>query len=163
MSAVQSVIESETVIEHMIANPWWWLALAVLLGIGEILTPGVFLIWIATAAAITGAIAMLLPVPLALQFLIFAALCLASVWLGRRWYSDNPVASQDPMLNDRAMRLVGRSVVVVEPIVGGEGRVKLDDGTWTARGPDAPIGARLIVIAAEGAQLRVDWPEGETS
>jgi membrane protein implicated in regulation of membrane protease activity len=152
-------MESPTMIEHMVANPWWWLALAVLLGIGEIVTPGVFLIWVATAAAITGGLAVLLPVPLAVQFLMFAALCLASVWLGRRWYRDNPVASQDPMLNDRATRLAGRSVIVVEPIVGGEGRVKLDDGTWTARGPDAPAGTQLTIIAAEGAQLTVDWPK----
>ncbi len=70
-------------IEHLIANPWWWLAAAVLLGIGEIVTPGVFLIWIAVAAAITGVIAMLADIVLPLQFLFFALLCLVSVWAGR--------------------------------------------------------------------------------
>ncbi|WP_435593901.1 NfeD family protein, partial [Sphingobium phenoxybenzoativorans] len=37
---------------------WWWMILAVLLGIGEIIIPGVFLIWVAIAAALTGGIAM---------------------------------------------------------------------------------------------------------
>ncbi|MGD9810385.1 MAG: NfeD family protein [Sphingobium sp.] len=145
-------------IEHLVENPWWWLALAVLLAIGEIVTPGVFLIWIAAAAAITGAFAMLIPAPLAVQFVLFALLCLAAVWFGRRWYADNPVESQDPMLNDRSARLVGRPVTVVEPIVNGEGRVTVDDGTWSAVGPDAPVGVRLTVTGVSGSTLTVDWP-----
>ena len=33
-----------------------WLTLAVLLGLAELMVPGVFLIWLAAAAAITGAL-----------------------------------------------------------------------------------------------------------
>ncbi|HTH28033.1 MAG TPA: NfeD family protein [Sphingobium sp.] len=139
--------------------PWLaWMILAVALGVGEIALPGVFLIWIAIAAAITGALAFLAPLPVAAQVLLFALLCLASVYLGRRWYRDNPVASADPLLNDRAARLIGRNVTVVEAIVNGEGRVRVDDGTWTALGPDAPIGAQLTVTGAQGATLNVAWP-----
>ena len=47
-----------------------------LLGIGEVLIPGVFLIWIAIAAAITGLAALALPIGLPLQLLLFAALSL---------------------------------------------------------------------------------------
>jgi membrane protein implicated in regulation of membrane protease activity len=145
-------------IEQMIDNPWWWLGLAVLLGIGEILTPGVLLIWVAAAAAIVGAFALTVSIPLALQFLLFAGLCLIAVWAGRRWYRDNPVASQDPLLNDRMARLMGRHVVVVEAIVNGEGRVRVDDGTWTAQGPDAPSGAQMVVVGVSGAILVVEQP-----
>tara|TARA_B110001454_G_scaffold218225_1_gene245649 strand:+ start:2216 stop:2665 length:450 start_codon:yes stop_codon:yes gene_type:complete len=145
-------------IEQMIANPWWWLGLAVVLGIGEIVTPGVFLIWVASAAAIVGALSMVMPIPLALQFLLFAGLCLLAVWAGRRWYRDNPVASQDPLLNDRMARLIGKHVVVVEAIMNGEGRVRVDDGTWTANGPDAPAGAHMVVVGVNGAALVVEQP-----
>lgn len=145
-------------IEQMIDNPWWWLVLAVLLGIGEILTPGVLLIWVAAAAAIVGALALTVPIPLALQFLLFAGLCLIAVWAGRRWYRDNPVASQDPLLNDRMARLMGRHVVVVDAIVNGEGRVRVDDGTWTAHGPDAPSGTRMVVVGVSGSALVVEQP-----
>lgn len=145
-------------IEQMIDNPWWWLGLAVLLGIGEIVTPGVFLIWVAVAAAIVGAVSMAMPIPLAFQFLLFAGLCLLAVWAGRRWYRDNPVASQDPLLNDRMARLIGKHVVVVDAITNGEGRVRVDDGTWTANGPDAPSGTQMVVVGVSGAALVVEQP-----
>ncbi|HEX7874246.1 MAG TPA: NfeD family protein [Sphingobium sp.] len=139
--------------------PWvGWMVFAVLLAIGEIVLPGIFLIWVAIAAAITGGIAWWSPVGLPVQILIFAVLCLVATWGGRRWYRDNPVESSDPLLNDRAARLVGRQVVVIATIIGGEGRVKLDDGTWNAVGPDAEVGERLVVLAASSATLTVGRP-----
>jgi len=143
-------------VEQMIANPWWWLGLAVLLGIGEIVTPGVFLIWIAGAAAIVGALAMLVPLPIAVQFVIFALLCLAAVWAGRRWYADNPVASQDPLLNDRTARLIGEVVTVAEPIRNGRGRVRVGDSIWDCSGPDMDAGAAVRITGARGTMLNVE-------
>ncbi|MFT3967831.1 MAG: NfeD family protein [Sphingobium sp.] len=139
--------------------PWiGWMIFAVLLAIGEIVLPGIFLIWIAIAAAVTGAVAWAAPLDLPVQILVFAVACLVATWGGRRWYRDNPVESSDPLLNDRAARLVGRQVVVVDPIIGGEGRVRIDDGTWTAVGPDAEAGERLVVLAVNGATLKVERP-----
>lgn len=139
--------------------PWvGWMIFAVLLAIGEIVLPGIFLIWIAIAAAIAGGIAYATPLELPMQILIFAGMCLIATWAGRRWYVANPGVSDDPLLNDRAARLVGRQVTVIEAIVSGEGRVKLDDGTWSAMGPDAPVGARLTVIGVNGPTLSVAWP-----
>lgn len=140
----------------MMQDHWWWLSFAALLGIAEVVLPGVFLIWIAVAAAVTGLAAMALPIGIPAQILVFAALCIAAVWGGRRWYAANPVASADPLLNDRTARLIGESVVVTEPIMGGEGRVRVGDSVWTARGPDATVGARMRVIAAEGTVLLVE-------
>ena len=140
-------------------EPWLgWLILAVLLGVAELAVPGVFLIWIAMAAAATGLIAFALPLPLPLQVVLFALFCLLSVYAGRRWYRDNPVPSTDPLLNDRAARLIGRQVTVVEPLSGGEGRVHIDDTTWTATGPDADIGTRMIITGVSGATLMVERP-----
>ena len=143
-------------IATLLEDHWAWLVFAALLGIAEVMIPGVFLIWIAIAAAITGLAALALPIGLPLQLLIFAALSIAAVWAGRRWYADHPIASTDPLLNDRTARLIGQTVTVVEPIVGGEGRVKVGDSVWTALGPDADAGARVRVIAAEGTALRVE-------
>mgnify|MGYP006164395437 CR=1 FL=1 len=141
----------------MLQDHWAWLVFAALLAIAEVLIPGVFLIWIAIAAAITGLAALALPIGIPLQLLIFAALCVVSVWAGRRWYGDKPVPSTDPNLNDRTARLIGELVTVVEPIRGGEGRVKVGDSVWTARGPDSEAGTRVRVTGAEGAVL---WVEG---
>ncbi|PJG47728.1 hypothetical protein CAF53_05330 [Sphingobium sp. LB126] len=140
----------------LLDDHWGWLVFAALLGVGEVLLPGVFLIWVALAAAVTGLVALILPVPLPVQLLLFSALCLVSVWGGRRWYSSNPVDSQDPLLNDRTARLVGEIVTVVEPIDNGRGRVKVGDGVWSCRGPDAPAGTRVRVIGAEASVLKVE-------
>jgi inner membrane protein len=135
---------------------WWWLILAVILGIGEIIIPGVFLIWVAIAAAVTGGLAMVIGIGMASQIVLFAVLCLVATWAGRRWYTDNPVDSQDPMLNDRVARLIGETVIVVEAITAGQGRVKVGDSVWTARGPDADTGAWVRIIGADGTTLKVE-------
>lgn len=140
----------------MLDDHWGWLVFAALLGVAEVMIPGVFLIWVALAAAVTGLIALLLPVSVPVQLLIFALLCLVSVWGGRRWYVANPVDSQDPQLNNRTARLVGEIVTVVEPIDNGRGRVKVGDSVWLCRGPDAPAGARVRVVGAEASVLQVE-------
>ncbi|MGE5722796.1 MAG: NfeD family protein [Sphingomonadales bacterium] len=134
---------------------WAWLIAAAILGIAELIVPGVFLIWLATAAAMTGVATLLLPLPAPFQFALFGILSLASVYVGRRWYSSNPVPSSDPLLNDRAARLIGETVVVVGAIEHGRGRVAVGDTVWQARGPDADIGARVKVVGAEGTLLKV--------
>ena len=134
---------------------WWWLAGAIVLAIAELVVPGAFLIWIATAAALTGVAALLIGVPLAGQFVLFALLSVASVYLGRRIYGE-AVPSGDPMLNDRAARLIGETLIVVEAIEDGRGRVKVGDGAWPARGPDAAAGTRVRVTGADGACLHVE-------
>jgi membrane protein implicated in regulation of membrane protease activity len=140
----------------LLQDHWGWLVFAALLGIAEVMIPGVFLIWISIAAAITGLLALALPIELPLQFLLFAGLSIAAVYAGRRWYVDNPVASTDPLLNDRTARLIGQTVTVVEPIISGEGRVKVGDSVWTATGPDAPAGNRMRITGADGTILRVE-------
>ena len=134
---------------------WWWLLAAALLGILEIFLPGIFLIWMAAAAAITGIVSALLPMAFPFELGTFALLALAAVYSGRRYYVRNPVDSSDPLLNDRTARLVGQTVTVVTAIEGGEGRVKVGDGVWTARGPDAAAGTRMVVTGADGNCLRV--------
>ena len=134
---------------------WWWLLATALLGILEVFLPGIFLIWMAAAAAITGIVVALLPLSLPFQLALFALLAMAAVYGGRRHYERNPVPSSDPLLNDRTARLLGQNVLVVTAIENGEGRVKVGDSVWVARGPDAPAGTRMVVTGAEGTCLKV--------
>jgi inner membrane protein len=135
---------------------WWWLLVAALLALVELVAPGIFSIWIAAAAAATGLAVMATGLPLAFQLALFALLSLAAVYAGRRWYEAHPVASADPKLNDRTARLIGQTVTVVGAISGGEGRVRVGDGVWAARGPDADEGTRVRVTGADGTCLRVE-------
>jgi membrane protein implicated in regulation of membrane protease activity len=147
--------------DTLAASPMvWWLAAAILFGVGEVVIPGVFLIFLAIAAAITGLAAFALPdLPLAAQLVSFALWSGVTVAIGKRWYRDYPVASSDPQLNDRAARLIGQIVVVSDAIVDGAGRVRLGDGTWSASGPDLAAGAHAKIIGVAGSTLLIEPAE----
>lgn len=135
---------------------WWWLIIALVLGIAEMIAPGVFLIWLGIAAFVTGVATLLLGLPLAGQFLVFAVAAVAAVYAGRRWFKMNPIESSDPLLNERTSRLIGQVVVVTSAIENGVGRVKIGDSVWNCRGPDAEAGTRVRVKGADGACLMVE-------
>jgi membrane protein implicated in regulation of membrane protease activity len=135
---------------------WWWVGAGALLGILEILLPGIFLIWIAVAAWVTAIIVALAPMALAWQLVIFVVLAFLTVFAGRQYYARNPVESADPNLNARAARLIGQVVTVESAIENGKGRVRVGDGVWNASGPDAPAGASVRIVAADGTCLTVE-------
>ncbi len=140
-----------------VSPPLLWGILALVLGMAELVVPGVFLVFLAIAAALTAVVELLIPMNGAFQLLIFSVLSALSVSGGRLWYLARPAAS-DPLLNNRAARLIGRNVVVAEAIVQGEGRVRVDDSSWPARGPDAPVGARMTIVEVDGSVLIVAYP-----
>ncbi|MBA3053419.1 MAG: NfeD family protein [Sphingomonadales bacterium] len=135
---------------------WGWLALGLALAAAEIVAPGFFLIWLAAAALLTGVIAWVVPIGLALQIASFAVLAFALVLAARRWVGANAVVAADPLMNDRGGRLVGEVVVVTEEIVNGRGKVRQGDGEWLVRGPDTPIGNRVRVSGHDGTVLIVE-------
>ena len=136
---------------------WLWLAGGLLLAIAEVIAPGLFLIWLALAALITGAATWLLPLATWVQVALFAELAIVEVLIVRRWLHERrPHEPADLMLNDRGARLLGQTVTVTQPIVSGEGRVRLGDGEWIARGEDAPAGAAMRIVALDGTVLLVE-------
>lgn len=135
---------------------WGWLALGLLLAIGEMTIPGVFLIWLAGAAIVTGLISWLVPIGVPMQIALFAVLAIVSVFAGRNYLRANPIVSADPKMNDRGARLVGETVVVTQVIAGGTGRVHHGDSEWGVRGPDAEPGTRMRVSGHDGAVLLVE-------
>ncbi|MEW9854316.1 NfeD family protein [Novosphingobium sp. M1R2S20] len=132
-----------------------WLAIGLVLAIAEMAIPGMFLIWMAGAALITGVLVWLLPIGFPLQILIFALLSLIAVFAGRKYLARHPVIGADPLMNRRAARSVGETVVVIQAIIGGSGRVRLGDSEWLARGDDAAPGTRLRIVGADGVVLIV--------
>jgi inner membrane protein len=135
----------------------WWLLAAVLLAGTELLLPGIFLVFLALAAAVTGILTLLFSeLGLAGQMVSFAAWSVASVLIGRRWYHEHPIASADPLLNDRVARLVGELAVVTQPIEGGRGRVRIGDGEWPAAGPDLLAGSHVRITRIEGGVVIVE-------
>lgn len=134
-----------------------WLIVAALLAITELMIPGVYLTFVALGAAVTGVLALLFPElgPIG-QLVSFAAWSTVAVLIGKRWYNTNPIPSADPDLNNRAARMIGQRVTVVEPIIGGSGRVRVGDGEWPAYGPDLPAGAKARIAEVRGGIVVVE-------
>ncbi|MEY4271044.1 MAG: hypothetical protein RLZZ58_2260 [Pseudomonadota bacterium] len=135
---------------------WFWLSVGILLCAAEIVAPGFFLMWLGAAAILTGIVAWLFPVSVAVQTGLFAVIAIAAVYAARKWLIDNPIVSDDPLLNNRGGRLVGEVVTVIEAISDGRGRVRVGDGEWSARGVDAAVGSKVRVTSADGSVLMVE-------
>jgi membrane protein implicated in regulation of membrane protease activity len=133
-----------------------WLAIGLLMAAAEMAIPGVFLIWMAGAALIVGFVTFFFPIGILVQILIFAALAIAAVFMGRRYLRNNPIEPADPMMNRRADRLVGETVVVTQAIAAGSGKVKLGDSEWLAKGADAQPGTVVRVTGHDGTVLTVE-------
>jgi membrane protein implicated in regulation of membrane protease activity len=136
---------------------WHWLILAVVFAGIEMLTPGFFFIWLGGAALVLGLIALVIPsMAWEVQLILFAVLAAVSVLAWYKFGRRIAIATDDATLNRRGDSLIGRTGALVEPIVNGRGRVKIDDSVWRAEGNDAPLGTRMIVTGVQGAILKVD-------
>jgi len=135
---------------------WVWLTIGVLLAGLEMLVPGVYLIWLAIAAIVTGVLTGLLHLSLPVQVIDFVFLSLIAVFSARRWLRDSPIVSQDPLMNRRGARMVGETALVVQAIEHGSGRVHIGDSEWNVRGPDVAAGERVRITGSDGATLLVE-------
>jgi membrane protein implicated in regulation of membrane protease activity len=134
---------------------FWWIVAGVLL-LFELMTPGVFAMWLALAAASVGLTDYFIDLNWQLELLVFAGFALLYVYLARPWYSRNKLQNSDqPNLNQRIYSFVGKSYVLHEPIVDGEGKLDIEGTRWDVLGPDLASGKAVRVTAVEGMKLRV--------
>ncbi|HZP19876.1 MAG TPA: NfeD family protein [Bauldia sp.] len=140
-------------------GPWgWWILGIILLGL-ELVIPGSFFVWIGVAAIVTGVMSLFTDFTWQTQAIVFAVLSVVIVIAGRSYFARRGVRIDQPLLNQRAVRLVGRRIVLADPIVGGEGKVRIDDTVWRVAGPDVPSGTEVVVRGADGGVLLVTTPE----
>lgn len=138
-------------------GPWAWVVLGILFCVAEIAAPGAFLIWLGLAAIAVGLVNLALPLWTGWSLLLFSLFAVVFALVGRRYYgAERGLAGVG--LNRRADALVGRTFIVEEAIVNGEGRIRVADGGWRVVGPDLPRGAmvRVAAVADDGVTLRVE-------
>jgi hypothetical protein len=139
---------------------WYWAVLGAVFGVIEIAVPAMVCIWLAAAALGVAAVSWRYPgLAWEHQGLIFAALAIASVALGRTAFAHTRASESKRPLNRRAESYIGRMFTLDGPIVDGRGRLKVDDTVWPVSGPDLPAGSRVRVTGAENTLLRVE-PSG---
>ena len=136
---------------------WYWAVFGAVLAVIEIAVPAMVCIWLAAAALGVAAIAWRYPgLAWEYQSLIFAALAIASVALGRTAFARTRSSENNMRLNRRAESYVGRMFTLEGAIVDGRGRLKVDDSVWLVSGPDLPAGTHVRVIGAESTVLQVE-------
>lgn len=137
-----------------LSGGWFWFILAGLFLIGELLSPGVFLMWLAGAAVITGFIDIVIGPTWTSEVLVFSATSFALVLSSWKYVTKgwNP-SSDQPYLNQRHAGYVGREFVLEQAMVNGVGKLRIEDALWDVDGPDLPAGARVKVTGINGLRL----------
>jgi membrane protein implicated in regulation of membrane protease activity len=139
-----------------VLGAWTWFVAAGVLMLLELFSPGVFLLWLGIAAALTGFADYLLDLPWQAELLLFAVLSVVTVFAGRHFYQGSHMQPADnPYLNRRQMSYVGRSFTLREPIVNGRGKLTVEDTVWEIEGPDLAAGTRITVTAVRNMSLVV--------
>lgn len=137
---------------------WHWLTFAVVLIILEMLSPGAFFLWLGIAAGCVGIVLYVRPeLSWQLQLIVFAVLSVASIatWRLTRAFFP-PQEAEVPNLNQRANQYIGRTFTLIEPIVNGVGKIRVDDSTWRVRGEDMPVDSQVIVTGVDGIVFDVE-------
>jgi len=135
---------------------WDWFIAGGLLLVLEVLSPGVFMLWLGLAAMLVGAISIFVDWSWQAQFIAFAVFSVAAIPLWRRLSMQVGTPTDQPFLNRRAEALVGRVFTLEKPIVDGSGTLPVDDTVWRITGTDVAAGSRVRVVRVEGTALHVE-------
>jgi membrane protein implicated in regulation of membrane protease activity len=139
--------------------PAWliWAIAAVLLSVGELLTPGMFFLGPVALAAIGAAVVALVGLGVAFQLIVFIAGSVATVAFLRpiaRRHLHMPAA-----LRTGTAALEGTKAVVLQRVDVNGGRVRIGGEEWSARAymEDQVLepGTRVEVVKIEGATALV--------
>lgn len=146
--------------EDAVDNPdfwrWLWLGIAVVLGVGEMLTAGFFMLPFAIGAAIAALLAWA-DVGLAVQLIAFIATSLIALFALRRFaWSD-----KEPSYPVGAKRFTNAQALVVEPIdvLSETGRVRHGGEIWRAVNDSTDViesGVLVRVVEVRGTHLVVE-------
>ena len=136
---------------------WLWVGAAVLLGIGELLTAGFFLLPFAVGAA-AAAILAFLGVPFALQLVTFVVISVVFLAVLQRFAKEEQSDGMEPA---GAGRYHGKTAIVLEPVnrLAGTGSVRMETEQWRATtdgNKEIPVGEEVLIIEVRGTRLVVE-------
>jgi membrane protein implicated in regulation of membrane protease activity len=137
---------------------WSWLILAAVLLLLELAVPGVFFLWLALAAMLTGIAAATFIVDLSwqIQIVLFAVLSVVLVLLVRPRLQSRASQGNQTNLNQRMYNYVGGVYRLETDMEDGNGKVRIEDTLWDVTGPNLRKGARVKVVRVDGLRLVVE-------
>ena len=133
-----------------------WTAVAILLGLAELLSLDLVLLMLAVGAG-AGILTALLGLPIAVQVLAAIGTSIAMLALVRPSIAKRLQSGPELTLGHDA--LVGKQGVVVTEVTGDGGQVRIGGELWSARAYDEssviPPGARVDIFQIKGATALV--------
>lgn len=135
---------------------WFWLVVALLAAVGEVLTTGLFLAIVALAAIITALVALVLPFTL-VQVALFAGMSLTGIAFIRpvliRSFGIDALSHGSGRVTQS--RLIGRRATVTRTVDSAGGQIRIGDGEfWSAKAYDPddliPVGASAEIMVVDG-------------
>lgn len=135
-----------------------WLALSMLIAALELMLGTYYLLALIGGAALTGMVALVLPLSWWTEGSIFALLSVASLMLIVRWRRS---ANDVPPPADDVSRMVGRQVTVIQRLAP-RGRVRHRGVEWNAESDEViEEGATALIQGVRGSTLYVKAVGGE--
>lgn len=135
----------------------WWIVAAGVLAVADVVTGGTLILLMIAGGATAGGLASALGAPPAISVAVFALVSVALLAVVR------PLARRHMRMPREARTgvaaLVGTEAVVLEPVDGRDGRIKLAGEVWSARAYDGDsvfvVGQRVHVLEIDGATALV--------
>ena len=140
----------------MTVSPWWWVALAILLGAIEMLTPTTVLVWSALAALVTAPCSGWRRSGSPRRWRSSRSLSIVFTFAGRALFQRRRPQDDGSTLNRRADQVLGREAVVVA-FDHGDGQVTVDGVPWPARLEPGSRRARRPATACWSPAPTASW------
>lgn len=144
----------------MTLGAWNWVVLGFVLLLLELIFPGVFFVWFGLGALLTALVSLLfyhLPwvASWEVEVIFFLIFSIIMVLIGRNFFRRDR-ETDEPLLNRRTDQIIGKSVVLEEPVRDGKGRIRVDDTIWRIKGPDLPEGTEVKVVAFDNGVFTIE-------
>jgi len=133
---------------------WHWWALALIFVVVEaMILSGVFVAF-AIAGLITGMAFYYYPaLTWQLQLVIFATSSLGFLYLIRALFSE--WLNKNAKEYDSTSEMIGKQLVLKQPIQNGFGEIEIDGKNWALKGPNLKAGATVRVVGVDSYFLNV--------
>lgn len=131
---------------------FWWIAIAIGLGVIEVISVDLIFLMLAIAALVAGG-ASALGASFVVQMIAFAISALVLLFTVRPW-GKRILTKHTPNVQTNAQALPGRTALVTELVTPSGGRVRLDGEIWSARSASKDsfaAGTHVFVESIDGA------------
>lgn len=126
---------------------WYWAAITLILGIVELVTGTVYLLWLGVSALLTLLITFIFPeISLNIQAALFAMLGIVGTSL---WFIRNKKQSAQKKtapLNEKAAVLVGRKITLQKNMQDYQGQVMVDGVLWRIKASENYTSGTVVQI-----------------